>query len=262
MTRALIGHTGFVGGVLNNQMDFDARFNSGNIEDLRGQYFDEIYCAGVQAVKWWANKEPEKDWERIQRLLDPLSEVGVGRFVLLSTVDVFQETLGLDENSDVDRDGLHPYGLHRLRVEDFVRENFEKHHIVRLPGLFGKGLKKNIIYDFLMDNQTEKIDSRCVFQFYNLNHLCEDLLKTQSENISLLHVATGPLSVAEVAAGAFGKEFDNTPLDKAPFYDFRSVHANAWGRDDGYLYSKEVVLEEIRVFASRARAEGLLGGDL
>ena len=58
---ALIGHTGFVGGTLLRQCPFDATFNSRNIQDIRGGHFDRIVCAGVSAVKWLANKEPEAD---------------------------------------------------------------------------------------------------------------------------------------------------------------------------------------------------------
>ena len=43
-------------------------------------------------------------------------------------------------------DGLHPYGRNRLELEDLVRKEFDT-LVVRLPALFGKGLKKNFIYD-------------------------------------------------------------------------------------------------------------------
>lgn len=150
---ALIGHTGFVGGELSRQRDFTAVFNSSNIESIRGQTFDRIVCAGVSAVKWLANKEPKRDWVSIQRLMECLSNVSAADFVLISTIDVYRQTAGLTENDAPSTEGLHAYGLHRLRLESFIAERFPGHAIVRLPALFGTGLKKNALYDLLHDNQ-------------------------------------------------------------------------------------------------------------
>src|SRR4051812_7816206 len=122
--RALIGHTGFVGGNLNRQGVFDARFNSQNIEDLAGQEFDEIYCAGVAAAKWWANQNPQADRDGIEKLLAVLDTVKAGRFVLISTVDVFKVPVAVDEKTVPRGSGLHAYGRHRLLVEEWVKGRF------------------------------------------------------------------------------------------------------------------------------------------
>ena len=61
MKKALIGHSGFVGGNLKAQMNFDHFFNSTNIAEIRGQKFDEVYISAAPAEKWRANKEPEND---------------------------------------------------------------------------------------------------------------------------------------------------------------------------------------------------------
>ncbi len=72
MNNALIGYTGFVGGNLLRQSSFAATYNSFSIQELRGKRYDEIWCAGVRAVKWWANSHPEEDWAGIAPLLDVL----------------------------------------------------------------------------------------------------------------------------------------------------------------------------------------------
>ena len=41
---ALIGHTGFVGSNLKQQMFFTDYYNSKNIKDIHGKEYDEIYC--------------------------------------------------------------------------------------------------------------------------------------------------------------------------------------------------------------------------
>ena len=42
------------------------------------------------------------------------------------------------------------YGRNRARLESWVRATFpESHLVVRLPGIFGPGMKKNIIFDLV-----------------------------------------------------------------------------------------------------------------
>ena len=69
--------------------------------------------------------------------------------MLISTIDVFKSPLGVDENSTIDVSGLAAYGYHRYLLECRVRENYPDALIIRLPGLFGRNIKKNFIYDFI-----------------------------------------------------------------------------------------------------------------
>ena len=41
------------------------------------------------------------------------------------------------------------YGRNRLYLENYIRNNYHDYLIVRLPGLFGKGLKKNAFIRFI-----------------------------------------------------------------------------------------------------------------
>ena len=107
----LIGHTGFVGGTLARAASFDACFNSTNVDALRGQRFDLLVCAGVSAVKWLANKEPEGDRAGIARLTDALAEAEVGELVLISTIDVYPDpSVSGDEAMPIEPARNHAYG--------------------------------------------------------------------------------------------------------------------------------------------------------
>lgn len=139
---ALIGYTGYVGTNLLRQRLFDNLYNSKNIEDICGQSFELIVCAGIPAAKWVANNDPVSDWQNIQRLIDNLAQVTTANFILISTIDVYPLLLGVDETTDPTGQPNHPYGRHRLAMESFVKERFPRHHILRLPGLFGPGLKR------------------------------------------------------------------------------------------------------------------------
>lgn len=243
--NALIGHTGFVGSNLLAQGSYDSLYRSSNIGEIRGKRFSHVVCAGVQAMKWWANLHPEEDREGIHKLLDPLSEVRAERFTLISTIDVYPAPRDVDEDTPITREGHHAYGLHRVEVEDWVKEHFPSVAILRLPGLFGPGLKKNVIYDMLHDNNLDKVHPGGVFQYYDLRRLQEDIRKTWEQGIELLNVSSEPVSTAAIRDRFFpGKELGATGPAPAG-YDMRSKHAKAWGGADGYLYSKEQVLGDL-----------------
>ena len=61
MKKAIIGYTGFVGGNIIAQSNFDYSFNTTNISDIEGRYFDLLVIAAPSAEKWKANQNPEKD---------------------------------------------------------------------------------------------------------------------------------------------------------------------------------------------------------
>lgn len=243
--NALIGHTGFVGGNLLAKRSYDCLYRSTDIDTIRGRTFEHIVCSGVQAMKWWANLHPQEDKAGIERLLGPLSEVEAERFTLISTIDVYPAPRQVDEDTVIDRESHHAYGLHRLEVEDRVKAHFPKVLIVRLPGLFGPGLKKNVIFDMIHDNNLDKVHPGGVFQYYDLRRLADDIDKAWQLGIGLLNLSSEPLSTAEIRDRFFpGKELGASGPAPAG-YDMRSKHADAWRGADGYLYSKEQVVEDL-----------------
>ena len=52
-----------------------------------------------------------------------------------------------DEADEPGEEGLSAYGRNRLQLERWVREDFPGALILRLPALYGRGLKKNFLYD-------------------------------------------------------------------------------------------------------------------
>jgi nucleoside-diphosphate-sugar epimerase len=252
MTAALIGHTGFVGGNLRDQFRFDALFHSSDIEDIAGRHFDLLVCAGAPAAKWKANQDPSADRAGLSRLCRALAKVSAREVILISTVDVFGDPQGADEG--VTPRGATPYGQHRLELEEFITSHFQS-LVVRLPALFGPGLKKNAIYDLLNDNQVDRIDSRAVFQFYDVRRLWADVAAARRAGLALVHFATEPASMAEVAAAAFGRHFHNELPGKPARYDFRTRHAHLFGHQGGYLRTRAEVLVDLADFVARERAK-------
>ncbi len=248
MHAALIGHTGFVGGTLARARPFAASFNSANIADIRGRRFDLVVCAGVSAVKWLANKESARDRAAIDGLIGHLEQVTAGHFVLVSTIDVYRETAGRDERDAPPEDGLHPYGLHRLMLERFVAERFAAHSIVRLPALFGSGLKKNAVFDLMHANQTEKIVPNAAFQWYPLRRFADDLDRVRAAGIPLINITAAPVTMAAIRDRFFPGVPMAAALAAPPRYDLRSVHDALLGGTGGYHVSEAEMFAALAAF--------------
>ena len=149
--KMLIGHTGFVGSNLHRQHAFDAVFHSKNIADAYGTRPNLCVYAGVRGEKFRADRFPKEDFLHIREALDTIKRIAPRKLVLISTIDVIPGGLGRDifEDTPYHADTLAPYGKHRLFLENAVREQGADVCIVRLPGLFGPGIKKNFIYDLI-----------------------------------------------------------------------------------------------------------------
>lgn len=149
MTTALVGYTGFVGSNLYDTGKIDAVYNSKNIEEAYGTCPNLLIYAGLRAEKYLANNAPEKDMELIRQAEKNITKINPKKLVLISTIDVFKIPKNVNENSAIDTENLHPYGFNRYQLELWVRENYPDALIIRLPGLFGKNIKKNFIYDYI-----------------------------------------------------------------------------------------------------------------
>lgn len=244
---ALIGSTGYVGTTLLRQRAFDAQFHSTDIGQIRGKSFDLVVCAGVSAKKWLANKDPEADRAGIQALLSALEGVAAKRFVLISTVDVFQQPAGVTEEDEPS--AREAYGKHRLELEQAVRQRFASTSVVRLPGLVGPGLRKNAIFDLHHGNQVDRIDRRGMFQFYPMVNLWTDLRRSLEAGLDLVHLCAEPVAIADVAREVFKQELTHEAPKSPQPYDLRTVHAQRFGKPGDYQYSRTESFLAIRAYA-------------
>ena len=254
--RALIGHTGFVGSNMRGLSSYTDLYNSSNFELMRGETYDQVVCSGISAVKWLANKEPEQDWAGIQRLLDVLATVEARRFILISTIDVYPDpSSGLDEKADLGGRENHAYGRHRLAVERWVAERFSNHMIVRLPALFGPGLKKNALYDLLNDNGVEKINPAAAFQWYPLPRLGDDIARAEAAGLRLVNLFTAPVLMSDIIDRFFpGANVGKAALP-APSYNLRTCHAEVFGGRGGYIMDSEQVMLALSQFVEVSRRD-------
>lgn len=298
--KALVGYTGFVGSNIYEAGEFDRVYNSKNITEAFGTHPDVLVYAGIRAEKYMANAEPQRDLDSIYEAEENISRISPKRLILISTIDVLDNPYGTNEDTEIDASSLQPYGANRLILEKWVRTNYPDALIVRLPGLFGKNIKKNFIYDLikivpskLRENKIKELsekepeimnsytslgngfyqlnndadmaslktrfedlgftavnftDSRSRFQFYDLSRLWNDIVTAMDNDIRLIHMATEPVSAAEIYHRLKGTDFINEISDKPADYDFRTKYGKIYGSNTDYLTDKETVLKDICSF--------------
>jgi nucleoside-diphosphate-sugar epimerase len=200
MTKNIIvGYSGFVGSNLLQFYQFDEFYNSKNFQNTKYKNFDTIFFSGIPAVKWYANKNPDEDNCIIENIKSILDTIKCKKFILISTIDVYNNTNNLaNEDSKIDFNNNNTYGKNRYLFEKYIETKFENHFIIRLPALFGKGLKKNIIFDLIHKNQIENIPLNSSFQWYNLDRLKNDIDIIINNNIRICNLFTQPIETREI----------------------------------------------------------------
>jgi len=248
--KALVGFSGTVGQNLMSQISFDRFYNSQNINEIQGQTFDELYLSCLPATKWHINLNPEADHINTQNLISILSTVRASFVVLISTIDVY----GLKDAVLTEVDEPNPsdtYGSNRLVFESFVSKHFASRLIVRLPGLFGAYLKKNIIYDLLTDNSVDKINQNSSFQWYHLDNLHKDIQIFRRLSKPVVNFFTEPIETIDIVR-IFFPTTEHLLNKTAPSvsYNLRTRYAV-----NGYLYSKDQVLSHLASFIKQYQTD-------
>ncbi len=238
-TNALIGWSGFIGQEILSQIEKNIDiYNSSNIETIRGKSFDTVYFCGLPAEKWRINQQPEKDLENVLSIFSILNTVSVKTFILISTIDVLDCTILQNEDGAIF--ASHPYGKHRKMMEDWVKDTQQDWHILRLPGLFGKGLKKNVIYDLLFQNQIQNICLSSEFQWYDTSNILQDIQYSIDNKIPILHLFSEPVSVKEIVTQNFPELEQNCIGTNIVKYNLTTKY-----KGNGYWKTKSEILEEI-----------------
>lgn len=301
--KILVGNTGFVGSNICSNETFDGLYNSTNVQEAYGTNPELLVYSGVPAQKFIANKFPEKDFEIIKGAIENIKKINPQKIVLISTIDIYKNPENKDEDSIIETEGLEPYGKNRYYLEQWVKENFEEYLIVHLPGLYGKNIKKNFIYDLihiipsmlkkekyeeltqndkfldkyyeLQENgfykyigniskeEEQKLkeyflnkgfsalnftDSRASYQFYNLEYLWEHIQKALENNIKILNLAVEPVTASEVYEYIKGEKFVNEISNNIANYNFKTKYDGIFGGQNGYIFEKEFILEDIKKF--------------
>lgn len=241
MSIAVVGWTGLIGQTLVLHLPHADLYNSSNVKELIGKSYDIVYFCGMPAEKWRINQNPKQDYENTHELMRILKTIYTDRFILISTVDVLDCSVCQDETGV--QYATHPYGHHRRLMEEFVSENFPVYNIVRLPGLFGKGLKKNIIYDLIYDNQINNICLDSEFQWYNVENILKDIETCVKEDIQCAHLVSPSISVKRIIESFFPEKISSA-LGKVDVVYNLTTNT----RSSGYWVDSSTIMSEMGSF--------------
>lgn len=257
MSNAIVGYTGFVGSNLLQFYKFDFFYNSKNFIEAKNKTFNKLFFCGIPAVKWKANKNPEEDYEIIENIKLILNTINVNKIILISTIDIYEKVdQELNEDYIINFNENHTYGKNRFLFEEYIKNNFNNYYIIRLPALFGKGLKKNIIYDLINNNNIEQIPYNSEFQWYYLDWLKKDIEIVLSNNIKICNFFTEPIDtkyIIKLFNKIYKKDYEfkiehlglNT---KKINYNTCSKYSKLFNYNDKYIRNNNEVLEAIEEY--------------
>jgi hypothetical protein len=256
---ALIGYTGFVGSNIAAAHDFTDCYSTANISDIHGRSYDLVVSAATRADSHRINQNGPADLAEIEDYIAVLSRVNAAQLVLISTVCIYPGGTAPDESTPLNADRLTPYGANRLYMEETLSERFNT-LALRLPQLYGIGLKKGIMYDLLNDYRIEFIRPEGRFQYYDLRRLWSDTERALQAGLRTLNIATPPLTSARVAAECFGIDIadqvvygEESVFSQMYSRDMRTIHADLFGGPPGYILDEVAELDALRAFVRESR---------
>lgn len=230
---AIIGYSGLIGSNLLKQYKKKIKtldlFNTKNIKEIKSKKkYDVVFCSALPAIKWIANQKPSLDKKNTLFLINHLKKLTTKKFVLISTIDIYFN---------------HSYGTNRLLLEKFVKKKFKNYHIFRLPGVFGAGLKKNIIFDLINNKNLQNIFLNDVFQWYDLSLLGKDLSKLIKNKKKIYELYSEPIVNFEILK--FFKKIKIKKKRNIPIiYNFEPKN--------GFFYTKKYILRRLKKYIKEA----------
>jgi hypothetical protein len=125
-------------------------------------------------------------------------------------------------------------------LETHVTRTFrDRATILRLPALFGPGLKKNALFDLMTDHEVEKIPANAVYQWYPLSELRGSIAQALLEDHPVANLVSDPIEMGVIQRRFFPAARLGPPSVLAPSYSVVS----RYGRS-----SERYILGEIEAF--------------
>lgn len=196
MRSLLIGGSGFLGKSILESIAFSETLTASSPME-QGEY-DLVVCAAPSGKKWLANREPESDLAAVKMLIQRIDLLEARRFVLLSTVDVYENVSNSTEESSRVLQS-NPYGFHRSLVEDFVLGKFENSLVLRLGGLVGPNLVKNPLYDLRHGNEIFKLNADSQMQFTPVDAIFSYISNYENDWRRIVNLTAPPIRLGELA---------------------------------------------------------------
>lgn len=127
--------------------------------------------------------------------------------------------------------------------------NYNKRYIFNRDKAIKDKVNKHIkdILFSIDETALQFTNSNSLFQFYNLNNLYDDILKSINNNINILNICSEPISAKELMKDILNKDF-NSNKAKLYNYNMKSIHASKWNNHNEYLYNKNNIYCDLKEF--------------
>jgi len=211
----LVGSTGFVGGNLLKNHTFSATCHSSDITEYYDSNPELCIYAGVPSEMFTANSNPEKDLEIIETAFYNITRINPKKLVLISSIAVYSDSRNKTEDSPMEYDNLPAYGKNRLKLENLVHNSFPNALIIRLPALYGHGLKKNFLFD-LHTITPSLLKPEKYFELIEKNNLIKDNYTLQDNGFYKLSSTAPKKELKDF--------FKNNDFNSLAFTDSRSKY--------------------------------------
>ena len=218
---AVVGN-GLIGKRLQQFVNATHIFDSKQLLDLPLREYSTVYVAAPSGNRIWASQNPGFDQASTGLLIRNLLVAKCQRIVLISTGD-----------TQVKPDT--GYGKNRLELENAIQGRFENHYIIRLPGLIGNDITKNILYDIKHKTEwADRINGSVKQQWYPLDHLEKDIPAIIKGDQRVVNLVSEPILNKDIV-----DQFSNgaTVNETAVEYDLKP-----------YKYTKEEIFDQISLY--------------
>jgi len=224
----LIGSRGLFGNEICKFYTPTLVYNSDNIDDLAQEQFETVICAAPSANRRTAQADSSADCASVDRIIASLSAQRIQRLVLIGTIDAV-----------VNPDTV--YGQNRLRLENFVKQEFEHHYVLRFGNIVGAGIKKNVLFDIKHDQFLDSINLDSMTQWYPLDRLQSDIehaLLHQNYEHTLI---SDPIQIREIVEQFFPEKLHQIGTNPGPRVNYNLPPS----------FSKQLVFEKMAQYCQK-----------
>jgi hypothetical protein len=237
----ILGANGFIGSHLVSVFPDAVRITRES-SLIRGK-IETLFIAAPTSRKYQVNRFPSEDLVDVNNILKLIqSSNRVENIVLVSTIDVYSNLESSSEISECKSELS--YGGNRHFLETQLSSLGSNLKICRTGGLFGTGIKKNLMYD-LVNRRTEFLmnyNMESTYQWLPVDFFIKELLEFSCSDLSLKNIVGEPISVkAVVQAGGF-------QIDFGMYGELRSYDVTSNHEFNGYSLGSGEILCEINQY--------------
>jgi nucleoside-diphosphate-sugar epimerase len=244
---AIVGAKGFVGSALANKFNRSEQYTRDNISKLQKSSAQTLAVTAAPAVKWKANQYPVEDFDAISKIYNLISTSKATECILISTIDVFPSGVEFTEADPPSEKNVEGYGRNRIWLEQKIMNRFEKHLIIRLPAMYGPGLKKNVLFDLLNNRQDVSYPGyENIYEWLDVCDVPDLIVRARELGLDVLNLATEPTVLGVIVEEVFNVVLPKND-SKSIQYKMRSNHVSSMiKRESPYYFNEAEIIEKIK----------------